>query len=157
MDELLRHDLEKAGWYPGRKIDITQHCENMHKACRPLPDVVRSFLEEFAGLTVERLAPASSEVIDRVKIFLYVPDRPGDDYELNCLGTTLGSPVLIVGFHENSGTNILMDTSGRVFEAIDGYLWRIGDTPIDGLSAMLSYESKPLERYDEDYLEWGAS
>ena len=148
MDELLRHDLEKAGWYPGRKVDIAKYCEEMQNIQRPVPDSVRSFLEEFWELTVTRPFPLAPDRLNKVEIYSFVPAGDDDDDNRDYEETLVGSPLFYVGFHESYATSILMDPSGRLFEAGDGFVGRVGDNALDGLSAMLTPESTLLERYD---------
>jgi len=52
LSELAKQQLRKAGWYEGRKIDLTQYEEKIKQNGSELFPAARKFLEEFGDLYI---------------------------------------------------------------------------------------------------------
>ena len=50
--EIAKQQLRKAGWYEGRKIDLTKYEEEYAKLGLELFPAARKFLEEFGNLVI---------------------------------------------------------------------------------------------------------
>ena len=52
LEDRTKKLLKKAGWYEGRKIDITKQVEYLEKAGYEVFEAARNFMEEFGELTI---------------------------------------------------------------------------------------------------------
>ena len=53
LTEIAKQQLRKAGWYEGRKIDLTKYEEEYAKLGLKLFPAARKFLEEFGDLDIQ--------------------------------------------------------------------------------------------------------
>lgn len=67
LNEIAQQQLKKAGWYPGRKIDIIEQMRYLEKLGYEVFDAAVKFLEEFSDLDI---VDKSTHIIDGEKIIL---------------------------------------------------------------------------------------
>ena len=57
-----RAAFEKAGWFPGRRVEIEKYCNRLRRGGKEPFDVVKDFFAEFGGLRLEKRAGAPGEL-----------------------------------------------------------------------------------------------
>lgn len=68
VDPLVRIALERAGWFPGRCIDVAPIADPLREWGVPMPRIAHSILEPLGGLTVEPLVVEGADYfVDRFK------------------------------------------------------------------------------------------
>lgn len=135
--------LERAGWFPGRRIDISRYEEVLRTSRSPVHECVREFLSEFGGLHVETLKKGRDFHADPCLAAseFYIDDEGLSEYNI-----TVGAALCCVGVASRAHMMLLMDQSGRMYGVVDDLIYVIGDTPHAALELLCSGE--PLREFE---------
>jgi SUKH-3 immunity protein len=109
--ELANIMLEKAGWFPGRRVDLEPIREAFSKSGMRLYDEVQIFLEEFDGIC---LYDEESEPIFSIKSSDGVGFWHSDIAEINRINRHFGVKLTKVGN---------FDYSSRILISENGLIW----------------------------------
>ena len=125
MQALTLERLKKAGWYEGRKIDISEMEEMYKKGKLPMPQNVKKFLEEFGNLRFEDK--------DRDDDISFVIDNlignPGFDYEYYyeiLRDFDINITVYPIGIACRKNMIVIMDENNHFYYWTEYCLLRIG-------------------------------
>lgn len=118
--------LKRAGWYEGRKIDITENLIFLEERGFYVFDSAKSFMEEFGELkiTVEEILKDGTKSIAKhstcIKESVGILDSSFFDLDeyYSC------EKVMLIGTLYDHGTDLYISESGRIFDSIG---W-IGDS-----------------------------
>ena len=122
--EKNREILEKAGWYPNRKVDVQIQGENANKVF----ETAKLFVQEFGGLEINSRDPNGVHTFPEHKIDL--------DALVNCeIERIFGEQVIYVGYIMDSNYCLYIAESGRVY----ANEYKIGDTFEQAWNDILNY------------------
>ncbi|WP_459500869.1 SUKH-3 domain-containing protein [Bacillus sp. C1] len=128
-------ELKKAGWYEGRKIDISENVKFLEEKGFEVFESAKKFMEEFGELrfNVERVWPDGvtkdiSKHTTCIKEVLGVLDS-------SCFGLEdyIDDKVIPIGSLYNFELNLFISESGRLFESMG---W-IGDNALEALDNLI--------------------
>lgn len=127
-------ELKKAGWYEGRKIDISENIKFLEERGFEVFESARKFMGEFGELkiNVEKIWPDGSKQISKhntcIKEVIGVLDS-------SCFGLDnfIDDKVIPIGALYNFGTLLFISESGRIFKSIG---W-VGDTAWEALDNII--------------------
>lgn len=142
LSELAKQQLRKAGWYEGRKIDVTKYEEKLRKEGYELFPAARKFLEEFGDLYIAD----KYEALDVKKGYCIKESRIELPYCCGCpqveekVKQLTGQRILMVGAIDCGEIYIYISEDGKFYT--DWYN-----------SGLLAENSEQLwnEYYGEDY------
>ena len=114
--ELANIMLEKAGWFPGRKVDLEQIREAFSKSGMRLYDEVQNFLEEFDGICLydEELSGVGSESVISIKSSDGVGFWNSEIAEINRINRHFGVNLTRIGEFGYS-SQILISENGLIW------------------------------------------
>ncbi|MDI6533839.1 SUKH-3 domain-containing protein [Bacillus mycoides] len=127
-------ELKKAGWYEGRKIDISENVKFLEEREFEVFESAKKFMEEFGELriNVEKIRPNGSKKISKhttcIKEVIGVLDS-------SCFGLEdyIDEKVIPVGSLNDFGLNLYISESGRLFKSIG---W-VGDNIMEALDNII--------------------
>ncbi|MGG2017865.1 SUKH-3 domain-containing protein [Bacillus sp. S10(2024)] len=128
-------ELKKAGWYEGRKIDISENVKFLEERGFWVFESAKKFMEEFGELqfNVERVWPDGvtkdiSKHTTCIKEVIGVLDS-------SCFGLEdyIDDKVIPIGSLYNFELNLFISESGRLFESMG---W-IGDNALQALDNLI--------------------
>ncbi|MGG3670850.1 hypothetical protein COM83_25095 [Bacillus cereus] len=127
-------ELKKAGWYEGRKIDISENVKFLEERGFEVFESAKKFMEEFGELriNVEKIRPNGSKKISEhttcIKEVIGVLDS-------SCFGLEdyIDEKVIPVGSLNDFGLNLYISESGRLFKSIG---W-VGDNIMEALDNII--------------------
>jgi hypothetical protein len=133
--------LREAGWYPGRKADISGIVEEFQAIGCELFPAAREFLEEFAFLD-------TAYTTDRglTRYIHFDPIRASGRYERveGVYSQIVGKPLRIIG---GLGQDVLMmDPEERVYNGFDEYFYLMNHTWVEAMNNMFSGEDLRFEK-----------
>ncbi|EOO34732.1 SUKH-3 domain-containing protein, partial [Bacillus mycoides] len=125
---------KKAGWYEGRKIDISENVKFLEEREFEVFESAKKFMEEFGELriNVEKIRPNGSKKISKhttcIKEVIGVLDS-------SCFGLEdyIDEKVIPVGSLNDFGLNLYISESGRLFKSIG---W-VGDNIMEALDNII--------------------
>lgn len=111
-------ELKKAGWYEGRKIDISENVKSLEERGFEIFESAKKFMEEFGELriNVEKIWSDGSKKISKhttcIKEVIGVLDS-------SCFGLDdfIDDKVIPIGSLYDFGLNLYISESGRIFES----------------------------------------
>ncbi|PEJ66356.1 hypothetical protein CN680_28235 [Bacillus pseudomycoides] len=111
-------ELKKAGWYEGRKIDISENVKFLEERGFEVFESAKKFMEEFGELriNVETIRPDGSKTISEhttcIKEVIGVLDS-------SCFGLEdfIDDKVIPVGSLYNFEIDLYISESGKIFES----------------------------------------
>ncbi|MED1093670.1 SUKH-3 domain-containing protein [Bacillus paramycoides] len=112
-------ELKKAGWYEGRKIDISENVKFLEERGFEVFESAKKFMEEFGELriNVEKIRSDGSKKISKhttcIKEVIGVLDSLCFDLE-----NFIDDKVIPVGSLYNFEIDLYISESGRIFESI---------------------------------------
>ena len=135
--------LRGAGWYPGRKTDISGIEEEFQEIGCDLFPVAREFLEELAFLEIVYIFDTQRSLTGLVH---FDPIRASGWYERveEVYARTIGRPLCIIG--ELGQDVLMMDPEGRVYNGFEEYLYLMNQTWVEALNNMFSGEKLKFEK-----------
>lgn len=89
LNEVAKQQLEKAGWYEGRKIDITEQVKFLENLGYEVFDAAKKFMEEYGELDINDKSMFMGKVhIDHhttcIKdLFVHIPNREIEKYDID--------------------------------------------------------------------------
>ncbi|KMQ16995.1 SUKH-3 domain-containing protein [Bacillus mycoides] len=127
-------ELKKAGWYEGRKIDISENVKFLEERGFEVFESAKKFMEEFGELriNVEKIRSDGSKKISKhttcIKEVIGVLDS-------SCFGLEnfIDDKVIPIGSLYDFEINLYISESGRIFEATG---WA-GDTVLEALDNII--------------------
>ncbi|PQZ49972.1 hypothetical protein CQZ94_26140 [Bacillus sp. MYb209] len=127
-------ELKKAGWYEGRKIDISENVKFLEERGFEVFESAKKFMEEFGELriNVEKIRSDGSKKISKhttcIKEVIGVLDSL-------CFGLEnfIDDKVIPVGSLYNFEIDVYISESGRIFESIG---WT-GENALDALDNII--------------------
>jgi hypothetical protein len=128
----VRHALIVAGWWPGRRVDISEDVDRLRKAGYVLHDQFVEFMEEFHELEIQPVLLAGPN---------FANDEP---YWIHpSLGTRwTGAAQLLDELFDDqhnpvgrwlSFSSVFMGVDGTVRAYLDGLVWELGRTPLEAI------------------------
>ncbi|WP_407652715.1 SUKH-3 domain-containing protein [Amycolatopsis cynarae] len=136
--------LERAGWIPGRQIDVSQVVANLQEVGFEVSDAAHAFLEMFWKLRIEH---PPSVVLDDAEIFCWTEFDPmlvcterSARIARRCAGVAGESlcPLGIDGFH----LTIYLSPAGRYLAGMDSVVYRYAEG-VDEFFAKLADGRRP--------------
>ena len=111
--------LKEAGWYPGRKIDITETVKYLEDKGFEVLDSAKKFMEEFGelNLKVERQFKDGSIAISKHTTCIKYVVGCGSACDF-FLDEVKKEKVMLIGALSNFGTDLYISESGRVYKMI---------------------------------------
>ncbi|WP_242218069.1 SUKH-3 domain-containing protein [Bacillus cereus group sp. BfR-BA-01380] len=127
-------ELKKAGWYEGRKIDISENVKFLEERGFEVFESAKKFMEEFGELriNVEKIWSDGSKAISEhttcIKEVIGVLDS-------SCFGLEdyIDDKVIPVGSLYDFGVNLYISESGRIFKSTG---WA-GDNALEALDHII--------------------
>jgi len=127
-------ELKMAGWYKGRKIDISENIKFLEERGFEVFESARKFMEEFGELkiNVEKVRIDGSKKVSKhnncIKEVIGVLDS-------SCFGLDdfIDDKVIPIGALYNFGKLLFISESGRIFKSIG---W-VGDTAWEALDNII--------------------
>ncbi|MGG0727730.1 SUKH-3 domain-containing protein [Bacillus paramycoides] len=127
-------ELKKAGWYEGRKIDISENVKFLEERGFEVFESAKKFMEEFGELqfNVEKIRSNGSKTISEhttcIKEVIGVLDS-------SCFGLEnfIDDKVIPIGSLYDFEINLYISESGRIFEATG---WA-GDTVLEAFDNII--------------------
>lgn len=138
--------LRQAGWLPTRRIELEDYLRDMLATGTPVAPRVIAFLREFGELDIPFEMKGWKEP-DLIRFSLYVPETDWQSV-LEWWGEKIGHTLYNVGYHKLGDANILMDENARIYTFADRFLWKLGDSAMDGITAMIMWWD-PMENYHD--------
>ena len=151
LTRFARRCLRAAGWFPGRRIQLTGMANSLEREQFVLTDAAARFLEEFGELSIGPPFPSIS-FLDRFLNWTVCWRIPKQGFS-----TTLESftksyyqnrarwvelykqcvpGVCLIGEGYDGQADLFISPAGGMFGGRDESLWRIGDDPIDGINQL---------------------
>jgi SUKH-3 immunity protein len=114
--ELANIMLKKAGWFPGRKVDLELIRDEFHKAGIELSLEVRNFLEEFDGIYFydEELIGSGSQQVISIKSSEGVGFWESEIPEISKINQHFGTNLARIGEYGYCG-QILISGDGKLW------------------------------------------
>lgn len=133
--------LREAGWYPGRKADISGIVEEFQAIGCELFPVAREFLEEFAFLEI-----AFTTVRGLTRYVHFDPIRASGRYERvkEVYAQIVGKPLCIIGELEQDV--LMMDPEEQVYNGFGKYFYLMNQTWVEAMNTMFSGEDLRFEK-----------
>ena len=128
--------LRKAGWFPGRLVDMDNYLAAVEVKVGRVPDCVRDFMREFGGLFVTHPHPTVRG--DDEDFAFLSGDHVPKSKILGYFAKELNQNVYLIGAASNGYYWLLMADNGMVYADMDGQLFFIGHSGKDALSALCS-------------------
>ncbi|MGE7874913.1 SUKH-3 domain-containing protein [Bacillus paramycoides] len=127
-------ELKKAGWYEGRKIDISENVKFLEERGFEIFESAKKFMEEFGELriNVEKIWSDGSKRISKhntwIKEVIGVLDS-------SCFGLEdyIDEKVIPVGSLYDFGLNLYISESGRLFKSTG---W-VGDNALEAFDNII--------------------
>lgn len=118
--------LKRAGWYEGRKIDITENLKFLEERGFYVLDSAKSFMEEFGELkiNVEEILKDGTKSISKHTTCIKETVGILDNRHFNLDKHYNREKVMVIGALYDFGTDLYISESGRIFDSIG---W-IGDS-----------------------------
>ncbi|MGX6744062.1 SUKH-3 domain-containing protein [Streptomyces peucetius] len=128
----VREALLVAGWWPGRRVDISETVERLTLSGYVIHEKFTSFMREFSGLKIQPILTAGPNFMNDEPYWIS-PNR-GVRYldEALLLKEVFGEDHNPVGWWLSS-SHVFMGTSGIVRGYMDGLVWELGETPFEAL------------------------
>ena len=114
--------LEKAGWYEGRKVDLTETKKSYEKYGKSIFKKAENFLMEFDGIEIDYRQAPTARITPPSLFKDYYLDGIAEDLEI-----VLGENVLIIGFCLHAESDLYISESGNIYTDYG----LIGDNPYD--------------------------
>ena len=117
--EIAKQQLRKAGWYEGRKIDLTKYEEEYAKLGLKLFPAARKFLEEFGDLDIQDKYLSTSTDKNGNRILIINRSVTGIPY--CCFKPSqeiidkVGKNILPVGLIDHGNIYIYISTDGKIY------------------------------------------
>ncbi|MDE5742618.1 MAG: SUKH-3 domain-containing protein [Oscillospiraceae bacterium] len=90
LNEIAKQQLKKAGWYDGRKIDITEQVKFLENLGYEVFDAAKKFMEEYGELDIcdrfigYKNSIGKSHNTTCIKdLFAHIPNREIEKYDLD--------------------------------------------------------------------------
>ncbi|EEM08267.1 hypothetical protein bmyco0003_49790 [Bacillus pseudomycoides] len=127
-------ELKKAGWYEGRKIDISENVKFLEERGFEVFESAKKFMEEFGELriNVEKIRSNGSKTLSEhttcIKEVIGVLDS-------SCFGLDdfIDDKVIPIGSLYDFGLNLYISESGRIFESTG---W-VGDNALEAFDNII--------------------
>ncbi|MEK0224259.1 SUKH-3 domain-containing protein [Bacillus proteolyticus] len=126
-------ELKKAGWYEGRKIDISENVKFLEERGFEVVESAKKFMEEFGELriNVEKIRPDGlviSKHTTCIKEVIGVLDS-------SCFGLEdyIDEKLIPVGSLHDFGLNLFISESGRLFKSTG---W-VGDNALEAFDNII--------------------
>lgn len=130
--------LSKAGWYPGRYVDIAVYRDIILKDSYKIFRIVEKFLHEFGGLAVEFKLRNGSQTTLHFNVTQAV-EEVDPIWAQNDYYTRLGNKdVCVVGQAYTDHLTLMMDEAGAVYGGFDDYLCFIANSGEEAIEAICS-------------------
>lgn len=132
--------LKEAGWFEGRKIDISGLINKYKKEEIELSEPQISFMEEFCGIKGKNANHEDFEICVDPKFSRFEKRKPIDPKDLtsynplNVVGNKENVDFLLAGSMGNNMVNFWISTDGRLF-ADQGF--QMGRTIMEGFQLFL--------------------
>lgn len=122
--------IERAGWTPGRRIDVGDALASLQTDEFDVVSVARGFLVEYSGLTITSQDGARALLIDGL-----TAARNSDPEWCAAYSSAIGMPVTPVG--QYSHMVLLIDETGRFWGGFDSAYGFLGDDIDDVVRGLL--------------------
>jgi hypothetical protein len=135
--------LRRAGWYPGRDVDIAAAFVTLEEVGYALSPVAARLLRAISGLKVEPAVVAGPNFSNDEPL-LVDPVGVGKRHrdEAVEIGSALGGDWYPLGWWL-SYSHVFMESSGAMSAYADGLVWDLGRSPSEGMNLMVS-ATRPL-------------
>lgn len=119
--------LEKAGWYQGRNIDISEYERSLTDDGYIMTETAREFLRSFGGLTVIHPHAKVANYDDRFHLnpLIAIPEVCRERIETYF--ERVGEKLIVIGHAYREGMILTISESGRIFASRDELLVKLGD------------------------------
>lgn len=122
--------LQRAGWTPGRRVDVEAALGELSAAGHALVAPVRAFLAEYSGVTV-----ASDDGRRSIRIDGHEAARHADPDWCFAYSEGIGRALTPIG--EYSHMTLLIDEAGAFWGGFDADYGFMGDDIVDVVHALL--------------------
>lgn len=130
--EVLKQ-LKKAGWYEGRKKDISKYVSFLERNGNSVHQTVKNFLEEFGGLDVKYPTRFANNIIQRPsQESLYINPKSADQCHyidgggLDDYNEFIKKKLCAIGTARTGDTLLLMDDEGNIYACEDTAVFYAG-------------------------------
>ena len=128
--------LENAGWYPGRKIDISYMLESLRREGFHLPNAtVKEVLEEFGNIKLLFNKPDGTASSFQINIDVAIRNLSSEI--VSCYELIVHEKLVPCGVLEFGSALFLMSYSGKGFMAYEEQFYQIGNSFVESLSAIV--------------------
>lgn len=144
--EKTKKALLEAGWYEGRKIDISEYEEVLISEGYPLNDKTKDFLMEFGGLEVTHDAYVMPDETD---YFHFDPIIATDNVMRKTVSKyeeRIGRSVDVIGEAFSSHMVLMMDYEGKIYGGYDSFLTCLGENLYEAINNLC--EGKETEEIE---------
>lgn len=126
--------LKEAGWYEGRKIDITEYVEYLESLGVEVLDSAKRFLEEFGELNVSLAGEIAFSFDTRKKLIVdFFKCKSKRDINLKIHLERIKEKTSFVGLVDYGDESLYVSETGKLFSQTDYF----GNYEIDGLDNFL--------------------
>lgn len=146
MNKEAREILEKAGWYEGREIDISEWERISEEEGFLLFDEAKKFLREFGGLCIHKYDEYSKE-------FHPYHEFESDSFSSSLIiAETINEKAICVGIIYGNNSSLYISESGKIY---DDYGF-VGNTIYEAWDCILETISRSERKnYEKSWLKLG--
>jgi hypothetical protein len=128
--------LRAAGWSPERRVDVSHEKEMLEQGGFLVHPCVTSFLQNMRGISMFCREVDRYETLAEFSLLPWVQKSVPSEYHSAWLAAT-GEYLCFVGFSVANMANLYLDSFGRMYADIPPALFRLGDSPEEGLNALV--------------------
>ena len=141
-----KKDLTNAGWFEGRKIDVTKHIKVLKEEGYNINDMIIKFVEEYGELNVKYLDPEHNYREDDFYINPIKAVRGEMLEDVEWYEDYADGKLTVVGKHHNNEFSLLLSENGIMYIAMDEYFIRLGTNIEEGFIALCEAKGyQPIE------------
>lgn len=151
FSKITEEILIKAGWYSGRKIDISNCLEYYQKRNLHINDTIEKFLEEFTGLKIVYPRYRDANFVDEFEInyeaAMYYPEDTREYFKLRT-----GEDLVPIGYIAGRHMTAFMSDTGKIYETDGDFLAKLGDDYISAFETLCHRKDREIieDIYDDD-------
>jgi hypothetical protein len=140
LDALAEERLRRAGWYPGRAVDITRYCTCWHSRGIRVNEPAESFCTEFGDLEIHHppgIVIRGHEYTDFTRFDVKGAVEGISDEVIAAYSRIASEDLCPVG-NNRSHMTVFVAPSGHLLAGVDNYLYILGRSSIEALNHICS-------------------